>query len=433
MKPGARLAAAIEVLDEIDRHHRPAAVALSDWGRTHRFAGSGDRSAIGNVVYDVLRRRRSLASRMHDDSARSLVLAAAATSLGLDPDALDKAADGSKHAIPPLTDSERAALAMPLPAGAPDAVRADLPDWVAPAFHDVFGDRIVKEGEALASRAPVDIRVNLLKATREKVLAALAHTGAEPTPLSPVGVRIPHGIAGKRTPNVEAEAAHGKGWFEVQDEASQIAALLAEPGPRQQILDLCAGAGGKTLALGAEMQNTGQLYAYDRDKQQLRPIFERIKRAGLRNVQVMDAGRNDQLSDLGPRFDAVFVDAPCTGSGVWRRRPDAKWRVKPENLETRIAEQREVLDTAASLVRPGGRLVYVTCSLLPAENSAQIEGFRTRHPQFTVEPYTNVWRRALQTDPPTSADGSDDTLLLTPASHGTDGFFVALLKREGPQ
>ena len=351
MKPGARLAAAIEVLVEIEQRHRPAALALSDWGRTHRFAGSGDRSAIGNVVYDVLRRRRSLAAQMRDESPRALVIAAAHSSLGLDLQALDAAADGSKHALTPLTESERSALAAPLPADTPDAVRADLPDWIAPQLQDVFGARLVAEGEALAARAPVDVRVNLLKATREKVLAALAHTGAEPTELSPVGVRIPHGTAGKRTPNVEAEASHGKGWFEVQDEASQIAALMAEPGPRQQILDLCAGAGGKTLALGAEMQNTGQLYAYDRDKQQLRPIFERIKRAGLRNVQVLDAGRDAQLTDLGPRFDTVFVDAPCTGSGVWRRRPDAKWRVKPENLETRLAEQRAVLDTASSLVR----------------------------------------------------------------------------------
>ncbi|MCK9909854.1 RsmB/NOP family class I SAM-dependent RNA methyltransferase, partial [Microbacteriaceae bacterium K1510] len=176
----------------------------------------------------------------------------------------------------------------------------------------------------------------------------------------------PEGAA--KAPHLEAETAHGKGWYEVQDEGSQIAALLAGAGPRMQVLDLCAGAGGKTLALAAGMQNTGQIYAYDSDKKQLRPIFERLKRAGARNVQVLEAGDEAALSALGPRFDLVLVDAPCTGSGTWRRKPDAKWRLKPSNIPERQEDQRRVLELGAGLTKPGGLLVYVTCSVLPEEN-----------------------------------------------------------------
>lgn len=429
MKPGARLAAAIDILSEILKRNRPAALALSDWGKSHRFAGSGDRSAIGNIVYDVLRSRRSLAARMGSDEPRALVLACARSSLGLDLAALKAAADGSRHAIAPLGDEELAGLARDVPQDVPDAVRADLPDWIMPSLQRIFPTDAVEQGQALAQRAPVDLRVNTLKSDRDKVLRALAEAGAEPAPWSPIGVRVPHGTGGKRTPNVEAETSHGKGWFEVQDEGSQIAAMLAEAGPRQQVLDLCAGAGGKTLALGAIMQNTGQLFAYDRDKNQLRPIFERVRRAGLRNVQVLDAGREAELLALGARFDLVFIDAPCTGSGVWRRRPDAKWRVKPENLEARRLEQREVLKLGQQLVKSGGRLVYVTCSLLPEENADQVAAFLAANPEYHLEPYAEVWVRAIGTTAPPSADGASGTLLLTPHSHGTDGFFIALMRR----
>ncbi|MEM9030185.1 MAG: RsmB/NOP family class I SAM-dependent RNA methyltransferase [Pseudomonadota bacterium] len=433
MRPGARLAAAIEVLTEIMTRGRPAALSLSDWGKAHRFAGSGDRSAIGNLVYDVLRSKRSLAARMGSDDPRALVVAAARTSLGLSESELISAADGSKHAISPLSDSERAALASSVPDDAIPSVAADLPDWLVPSMTRVFGEGLISEARALARRAPVDIRVNTLKADRDKVLRALAEVGAEPTPHSPIGLRVPHGRAGRRTPNVEAEASHGKGWFEVQDEGSQIAALLAGAGPREQVLDLCAGAGGKTLALGLGMQNTGQIFAYDRDRNQLRPIFERIRRAALRNVQVMDAGREAELLALGPRFDLVFVDAPCTGSGVWRRRPDAKWRVKPQNLTQRLEEQADVLATGAKLVKPGGRLVYVTCSLLPEENVDQVAAFLDMQPDFRVVPYRQAWQNHISDTPPDSADGADDTLLLSPHQHGTDGFFIAILQRDGPE
>jgi 16S rRNA (cytosine967-C5)-methyltransferase len=230
---------------------------------------------------------------------------------------------------------------------------------------------------------------------------------------------------------VEAEGAHGKGWFEVQDEGSQVAALMTGAGPRQQIIDLCAGAGGKTLALAGLMGNTGQLYAYDSDRMRLRPIFERLKRAGARNVQVLPAGKPEGLQPLDGRMDLVVIDAPCSGSGVWRRRPDAKWRLSPEMLEARLAEQRAVLDLGAPLVKPGGRLAYITCSVLPSENRGQVEAFLARHPDFVPVPWRDLWGAAIPEAARPSADGSDETLLMTPRSHGTDGFFVAVLRRAG--
>lgn len=281
----------------------------------------------------------------------------------------------------------------------------------------------------MAERAPVDLRANTLKATRDKVVGALAKLGAAPTTLAPFGVRIPAPQGAAKSPHVEAEAAHGKGWFEVQDEGSQIAAALSGAGPRQQVLDLCAGAGGKTLALAAAMQNSGQIYAYDSDKGQLRPIFERLQRAGVRNAQVLEGGNRASLEDLGARFDVVLVDAPCSGSGTWRRKPDAKWRLKPEALAARQGEQRGVLAQAAALVKPGGRLTYVTCSVLPEENVDQVAWFRDTFPSFGLVSFDEVWASTIGGEAPASADGSKETLLLTPASHGTDGFFVASFTR----
>jgi 16S rRNA (cytosine967-C5)-methyltransferase len=429
MRPGAQIAAAIELFDEVLNRHRPAANALADWGKAHRFAGSGDRAAIGNLLYDALRRKRSLAAQMDSDTPRAIVLAAAPRALGLTPAAVAACADGSPHAIAPLTEAEQAGLGRPVLPDAPASVRGDFPDWLEPSFERAFAAAAAEEGAALAQRAPVDLRVNGLKADRDRVLKALARFSPIPTPYSPIGVRIPVPEGAGRTPNVEAEAAHGKGWYEVQDEGSQIAALMAGVGPRQQVLDLCAGAGGKTLAFAALMRNTGQAYAYDGDPQRLRPIFERLKRAGARNVQAMTAGDTAALQSLGPRFDVVFIDAPCTGTGAWRRRPDAKWRLKPANLAQRVEEQRALLELAAPLVKPGGRLVYVTCSVLPEENADQLAWFSADHPEFATVPWREAWTAAgLGEEPPASACG-EAALLLTPARHGTDGFFVAVLVR----
>ncbi|NJM35944.1 MAG: RsmB/NOP family class I SAM-dependent RNA methyltransferase, partial [Rhodomicrobium sp.] len=276
-------------------------------------------------------------------------------------------------------------------------------------------------------RAPIDLRVNLLKADRGKVLKALENIAPPRRHSLPPGRRIPAPGPMQKNPNVEAETAHGRGWFEVQDEASQIAAYLSGAGPRLQVLDLCAGSGGKTLAMAALMQNTGQIHAYDADKQRLRPIFERLKRAGARNVQVLDAGDEAALDALSARMDIVFADAPCSGSGVWRRRPDAKWRLTPEALAQRIAEQRAVLERAASLVKPGGRLVYATCSVLPSENGEQTRWFLERMPDFAVRSWSEAWQSSSLGEPPESEE--EAALQLTPLRHGTDGFYISILEK----
>jgi 16S rRNA (cytosine967-C5)-methyltransferase len=431
MTPGARASAAIEVLTDIETRKRPASEALKDWGLNHRFAGSGDRAAIGNLVFDALRARASAAFAMGEDSARAILLRTLVTSWGQTPQQVAALADGSRFAPLPLTEAELQGLTRELPADAPAHIRGDYPEWLDPLMRQAFGQRAAEEGTALAKRAPVDLRTNTLKSTREKVLKVLERFKPTPTPHSPLGLRIAQAPGARRSPHVEAEAAHGKGWFEVQDEGSQVAALLAGAQPKQQVIDLCAGAGGKTLALAASMGNSGQLYAYDSDRLRLRPIFERLKRAGARNVQVLPGGDEAALAAYQDKMDLVLIDAPCTGSGVWRRRPDAKCRLKPEMLEMRLAEQREALDQGASLVKPGGRLAYITCSILPPENGGQVEAFLARHPEFKIVPWPELWRSGLGTEPLDSADGSTDTLLMTPHSHGTDGFFVAVLERQG--
>ena len=429
MTPAARVSAAIEVLAEIEVRKRLAAEALKDWGTLHRFAGSGDRAAIGNLVFDALRTRASSACAMGEDSPRAVVLRTLVTSWQMTPDQVAALADASRHAPEPLSEAELAGLRRELPPDAPAHIRGDYPEWIAGEFERAFGARAAEEGAALAKRAPVDLRVNTLKTPRDKVLKALHRFGAKPTAHSPIGVRIQQGPGPARSPHVEAEPGHGKGWYEVQDEGSQLATLLSGAKPKEQIIDLCAGAGGKTLGLSALMRNTGQLYAYDADRLRLRPIFERLKRAGVRNAQVVPAGDAEALAKLQGKMDLVLIDAPCTGSGVWRRRPDAKWRLSPQMLEARLAEQQAVLEEGAALVKPGGRLAYITCSVLPSENRDQVAAFLTRHPEFKLVPWRQLWEQALPTPSLASADGSEDTLLMTPLSDGTDGFFVAVVER----
>jgi 16S rRNA (cytosine967-C5)-methyltransferase len=241
-------------------------------------------------------------------------------------------------------------------------------------------------------------------------------------------VRIKASDANVRNINVEVEPAHGMGWFEVQDAASQVAALMSGAKPGESVADICAGAGGKTLALAAMLQNKGRLVAYDADRHRLRPIFERMTRAGATNIEVIAADEAGKLDEMGG-FDCVLIDAPCSGSGSWRRKPDAKWRLAEMQLKQRIKDQREVLERGAELVKDGGRLVYITCSVLPEENTAQIDAFLNAHRNFAIIPYAKQWAAAIGTPAPVSADGSTDTLLLTPAQHRTDGFFIAVMRR----
>jgi 16S rRNA (cytosine967-C5)-methyltransferase len=429
MQPGARLQAAIDVLSEIEARGRAASVALADWGRVHRFAGSADRAWIGNLVYDSLRRKQSLSHAMGESGPRALALSALRRSWDMPAAEITSLCTGERFCPAPLTAGEEKGLAAGDLTGAPPWIQGDYPEWLHESFSQAFGAETVAEGEALAQRAPIDLRVNTLKARREKVLNALARHEAAETPYSPFGVRLPPREGGARSPNIEADPAHGRGWFEVQDEGSQIAALIAGAAPRMQIADLCAGAGGKTLAMAAQMQNTGQIYAYDADPIRFRPIFERLKRAGARNVQTLPPGQDGALDALKGRMDLVLIDAPCSGTGVWRRRPDAKWRLTPAQLAARLTTQRELLFRAAPLVKTGGTLAYVTCSLLPEENSRQVDAFLESHPDFAaldLAPHAaSALSRPIQSRHPPESLG----LLLTPLRHGTDGFYMALLGR----
>jgi 16S rRNA (cytosine967-C5)-methyltransferase len=431
MTPAARLSAAIEVLADIDQRRRPAADALKDWGLAHRFAGSGDRAAIAGLVYDALRRKSSAAFLLDDDTPRAALLGMLRLERKLDVDAIARLADGSRFAPSPLSDSERGRLAAANLDDAPPWVAGDYPEWLDPHFAASFGEERAAEGAALASRAPLDLRVNALKATRDEAAEALADLNPAPTHWSPHGLRIAL-AADARSPAIHAEPAFLKGLVEIQDEGSQLAALLAAARPGEQVIDLCAGAGGKTLALAAAMQNKGQLYATDLDKRRLAPIHARIERAGARNVQVRTPRAGvDTLADLEGHGDLVLIDAPCTGTGSWRRNPDAKWRVRPGALELRVKEQAGLLDRAAALAKPGGRIGYVTCSVLAAENGEQIRGFLAKYPQFSVEKPATVanalGERAYMFT--RAALLSDEGLLMTPRRTDTDGFFVTLLRR----
>jgi 16S rRNA (cytosine967-C5)-methyltransferase len=428
MRDGGRIAAAIEILDEMAGRHRPASEALKDWARAHRFAGSGDRHTIGTLVFDVLRHRNSLGARMDDNASRALVLAAL-HDLWRWP--LERIAThtAETHGPGELTGAERTALERPMPDNLPAHIAGDFPEWLSVSLTRVFGEGAVAEGAALAQRAPVDLRVNTLKSDRPRVLAALEKFGAVAGKLSPWCVRIAPPGPEQRNPAVEAEPAHGKGWFEVQDEASQIAALLTGAKPGEQIGDICAGAGGKTLALAAMMANKGQIHAHDTDRHRLRPIFERLQRAGVRNVQVVGADEAERIDALTGKLDCLLIDAPCSGSGSWRRKPDAKWRLTETQLATRQVEQSALLGRGAPLVKPGGRLVYVTCSLLPEENEDQIAAFLDSNPDYAVVPYREQWQVAIGTPAPESAIASELGLQLTPARHETDGFFISILRR----
>ena len=429
MTPAARIAAAIDILADIETHHRPASDALKDWGLSHRFAGAKDRAALASLVYDALRCRASAAFVIASETPRAIMLGALREMRGLPVEEIAALCTGQGFAPAPLTHEEEARLRSASLDGAPAHVRGNFPEWLAPAFAAVFGEAAVAEGEALAARAPLDLRVNTLKATREKAQAALAHLGAVPTLLSPVGLRIPLPLDG-RNPSLAGEPAYVKGLVEVQDEGSQLAALLCGARPGEQVLDLCAGGGGKSLALAASMDNHGQIYATDRNAARLAGLYPRLEKAATRNIQLRPprAG-SDVLADLVERCDLVLVDAPCTGTGTWRRNPDAKWRMRPGALEQRLKEQDELLDISTKFIKRGGRLLYVTCSLLREENEDRIAAFLARQDLFVPIGADELVGAAGLGQLSRFASRFGPGLRLTPASAGTDGFFVAGLRR----
>ncbi len=423
MRPGARQQAAIEILSSLETQRRPAADTVKDWMLSHRFAGSKDRAEIGDLVFGALRWKQSSAWRMGEDAPRAWVWGALRWGFGWSGVEIEQSCYNDPHAPSPPTEAERASLAGATLDGAPAHVRGDYPEWLDASFARAFGEARGEEGAALAAPAPLDLRANTLKATREKLIAALGESPKlkeppAPTPYAPEGVRIPW--AQGRTFPWASEQTFVKGWFEVQDEGSQIAAALTGAAPGMQVADMCAGGGGKTLALAALMQNKGQIFAHDVDGRRLAPLKERLGRAGVRNVQIRAPARTrDVLADLQGRMDVVLVDAPCSGSGTWRRSPDSKWRLRPNALAKRLEEQRAALVLAAPLVKPGGRLVYVTCSVLPEENEDQIAAFAAERREFALAPLAAT----------VPAHERVAALQMTPRTTGCDGFFVAALQR----
>ncbi|RWP64223.1 RsmB/NOP family class I SAM-dependent RNA methyltransferase [Mesorhizobium sp.] len=429
MRLGGRLAAAIEVLEDIGRRHRPVADALKDWGLSHRFAGGGDRAAIGNIVYDALRRKRSAGFLLGEDTPRAIGFGALLLEWNQTAQSLNEALDGDRFAPPLLSADELKAVADSRLADAPPAVRANIPDWCEPLFERAFGASWVDEGAALATRPPLDLRVNTLRADRSKVLAELTGTDAKPARIAPHGIRIPPIAGDGRHPNVQAEPAFQKGWFEVQDEGSQIAATLAGAEAGMQVLDFCAGAGGKTLALSAAMDNRGQVFAHDAEKARLAPIFDRIRRSENRNVQIVT--KPTELSTLSGHMDIVLVDAPCTGSGTWRRRPDAKWRLTQRQLDARKGEQSAILDAANAFVKPGGLLVYITCSVFDEENGEQVVAFQDRNSDFIPVDHRQLWDSRFPGHEAAARIGAAGGISLSPALSGTDGFYFCALRKGG--
>ena len=435
MRLGGRIAAAIEILDVIERQNRPVKLAVREWGSAHRFAGSGDRAFISGLVMDALRRKQSLAHAMGEGSARALALGVVGRIWAMDVAALKEQLAADPHSPEPLTEAEIAAFSKDISA-APGHVRGDYPEWLAVSLERVFGEGAADEGAGMADRAPVDLRVNELKTDPERALAAVqskipsARAGA----LARSCIRIPLDDATGKSPPADAIPAYGKGWVEVQDEGSQLAGLAAGVKPGDQVLDFCAGAGGKTLELAAMTGNTGQIHAWDHDWRRMKAIWPRLQRAGVRNVQVHDGPETD-LAELEGKMDVVFVDAPCTGTGTWRRRPDAKWRVSESALNQRLQDQDEAIDNASKYVKPGGRLVYVTCSILPEENGDRIEAFLTRYMNFKQLNSRDVLIASGgltegAADILARCEVGNGALQFTPHRTATDGFFIAVMERE---
>lgn len=430
MTPGARLQSAIGILEDIFRNGRPADRVFDAWARSNRYAGSKDRAAVSELTYAVLRRRAELSAAIGASEVRLLAFAALVLLDELSVAAVVALADGARHAPAPLSQEEQRALSAAVLPGenAQPWVRYNYPEWLHSELDIAFGSELEREMSALMDRAPTDLRANTLKMKREKVQTLLIGEGlsTEPTPWSPWGLRLTSRV------NVLGLASFRDGAIEIQDEGSQLACLLAGAAPGEQVVDLCAGGGGKSLALAAMMKNHGQIYACDTDARRLSGLTPRVRRADIRNLQVRTLGPfvpntpDGDLADLESRADCVFVDAPCSGTGAWRRSPDARWRLNPEMLAGYRATQAEVLARGARLVRPGGRLVYVTCSLLPSENENQIEAFLAAHPAFAPQSWVVNWPEHVPLPPAPPGQW----LHLTPASTGTDGFFVAVLRRE---
>ncbi|MEI6986447.1 MAG: RsmB/NOP family class I SAM-dependent RNA methyltransferase [Rhodospirillaceae bacterium] len=436
MTPGARVLAAIELLAEIAATPRPADAVASAYFRARRFIGAKDRSAVAEMVYAVLRCHARLGWWLQHcdfsspEDVRARVIAHAILAEGRRASSVERLFEGGRYNPDPFTAAE-ARLAQDLDQHTlerpdmPEAVRVECPEWAEPGLRRSLGGRFGVELAALTGPAPLDLRVNSLRAGRDDVLAGLASVGvqARACRLSPLGLRL------DGRPAIAGLELFRSGAIEIQDEGSQLVALLADARPGQQVVDFCAGAGGKALAMAAVMNNRGRLIACDVLGNRLKRAAERFRRAGLHNIETrpLSSARDPWVKRHKAMFDRVLVDAPCTGTGTWRRNPDARWRPLGPGLVELVRLQAEILDSAARLVKRGGRLIYATCSLLAEENEDQMTSFLAAHPDFTPLPLAELWPATI--GGPSPLDGP--WLRLTPARHETDGFFAAVLVRGG--
>jgi 16S rRNA (cytosine967-C5)-methyltransferase len=410
MTPAARLQMAIEILEGLERTAQPTDRFLKSWFRTRRFAGSKDRRAVAECVFSVQRRRAHLAHRMDSDMPRAWVIASL----------LEGGADAAAfftggYGPAPLTEAERLAIAAE-PPSAPPWVQGEYPDWLENELARAFGGRLLEELSAFMNRAATDIRVNILKADRNEVIAALhaEDVACAPVPYAPHGIRVTGDAAA-----LSKSALFESGAFEFQDEAAQIASELSGAEPGMRVLDLAAGAGGKSLAFAARMRNRGEIIASD---VRGAALFELEKRAARAGATVIGTSPLEHAQPSG-LFDVVFVDTPCSGTGTWRRQPELRWRLTPARLSELTDLQDRLLDQAGGFVRPGGRLIYATCSILPVENQDRVAAFRTRHSGFQLLNLAQNWAGTL---PP----GLEQDFRASPRTTGTDGFYCAALRRE---
>ncbi|MDX1974579.1 MAG: RsmB/NOP family class I SAM-dependent RNA methyltransferase [Rickettsiales bacterium] len=435
MTPAARIQAAIQLLDSIlsswqSEKRIPADKALDRHFKANRYIGSKDRGTISELIYWVLRHKAALEwyiTPLTAVTARTLVFTALMLRGDYDKDGLNHLSDDGKYTPSSITSDEMKLLHILAGKSVenrsmPDHVRLNYPEWTDERLRKSFGDQFETAMRTLNEQAPTDLRVNTLKTTREALQKGLAAEGFDnsTTPMSPVGLRL-----SKRGP-IFTSRYFKEGCFEVQDEGSQIIALLTDAAPGQRVIDFCAGAGGKTLAIAAAMENKGRILAWDTSEKRLSQIKERLRRAGVDNVQIqtLESEHDSFIKRHKQSADRVLVDAPCSGSGTWRRNPDLKWRFTPHDLEEITVLQRSILHSAARLVKKGGRLIYATCSVFPQENEEQIEKFLTEVSNFRVVCAQNLWnnKSALVGD-------SVSYLWLTPHQDGTDGFFAAVLER----
>lgn len=417
MTPAARLAAAASILDSIAQGRQPAEVVIKAWGQQNRYAGSKDRKAIADRVYKVLRARGRLSWIMGGrEDGRALVIGSLGVLDGLSLEEIEALHTGEGYGPGPLSKHERGRLAV-RDSELPGWVEAGLPEFVVEDLKATFGEGWAAEARALmAPRAPIDLRINTGKAGVEAVEDELRAAGLSPerTPWSPVGLRL----TAEPPPNIQALDAFRDGRIEIQDEGSQVVCALAGVQPGMTVVDYCAGGGGKTLGLAAALQGEGQLIASDVVQKRLDNIRPRLERAGVEADLRLIGQNGGGLEDLNGRADLVFVDAPCSGSGTLRRHPEAAWRLKPDEVERLHALQVRILDQAARLLKPGGRLAYVTCSVLTRENEASADAFEAAHPDLRPVAVTPPW-----------AEGPTTRVRLSPGATDTDGFFFALYER----